>query len=127
MLTHTFCHVPGIGSKTERRLWASGCPSWREVSEGVSLPLSPGKADQLRDHIRTSIEHHAEGRPEYFYEHLPSDQHWRMFPDFRDSVAYLDIETTGLGGFGDYITTIVVYDGESIAHYVQGDNLPDFQ
>jgi uncharacterized protein len=41
-------------------------------------------------------------------------------------VAYLDIETTGLGGPGDYITTIALYDGRAIKYYVHGDNLDEF-
>jgi len=81
----------------------------------------------LKDHIQESIVHLADNDPDYFYERLPSSQHWRMFPDFRGSVAYLDIETTGLGGPNDYITAIALYDGRSISHYVQGDNLYDFR
>jgi hypothetical protein len=49
-----------------------------------------------------------------------------LFPDFRHSIAYLDIETTGLER-SDIITTIALYDGQSIFHYVQGENLNDFK
>jgi len=38
----------------------------------------------------------------------------------------VDIETTGLYP-GDSITTIALYDGRSLFHYVSGDNLPDFK
>jgi len=41
-------------------------------------------------------------------------------------MAYLDIETTGLKMWGFEITTIALYDGESIYHYVNGQNLDDF-
>lgn len=57
---------------------------------------------------------------------LPSDQQWRLFPDFREKVAYLDIETTGLYD-DDHITTIAVYDGKTIFHYVHGQNLDRFK
>ena len=127
MLAHTFFHVPGIGPKTERHLWSSGFPSWDTVDGGESPPLSQSKAEVLRRHIRESIHHLGRGVPDYFYERLPSDQQWRLFSDFRDSVAYLDIETTGLGSADDHITTIVVYDGASIFHYVHGDNLSAFR
>ena len=126
MLQNTFCHIPGIGSKTERDLWSAGCRSWRAITDGKRLPLSPGKAELLRRGVRESAAHLAGGNCDYFYEHLASNQHWRMFPDFEHSVAYVDIETTGLGGPRDYITTIVLYDGRSIRHYVHGDNLADF-
>ena len=34
---------------------------------------------------------------------------WRMFPDFSEHAAYLDIETTGLDHTHDTITTIALY------------------
>jgi len=108
-------------------LWSSGHHSWHEAAERGSLPLSPKKAESLRSHIQESIVHLANGDADYFYKRLPSAQHWRMFPEFRDSVAYLDIETTGLGGPDDYITAITLYDGRSLLHYVQGENLFDFR
>jgi uncharacterized protein YprB with RNaseH-like and TPR domain len=78
------------------------------------------------DHIKKSIEHLEEDNPSYFAEQLSNSEHWRLFPDFRDSVAYLDIETTGLG-VGHYITTIAIYDGKQIFEYVQGENLDEFK
>jgi uncharacterized protein YprB with RNaseH-like and TPR domain len=50
-----------------------------------------------------------------------------MFPEFRGSVAYLDIETTGLGAPGDHITTIALYDGRRIRTYVHDQNLEEFR
>ena len=126
MLVHTFCHVPGLGAKTERNLWDACIDSWHAVSRGGRLPLSPKRSDLLRRCARTSIDQLALGNADYFYPLLPTKQQWRLFPEFRDSIAYLDIETTGLGNPGDYITTIVLYDGRDLYHFVQGDNLHDF-
>lgn len=39
----------------------------------------------------------------FFAETMPASEHWRLYPEFRDSVAYVDIETTGVGGPGDHI------------------------
>jgi uncharacterized protein YprB with RNaseH-like and TPR domain len=50
-----------------------------------------------------------------------------MFREFQDTAVYLDIETTGLGGPGDIITTIALYDGKNIKYYVNGINLDDFK
>lgn len=61
--------------------------------------------------------------PYYFGEKLTHAQCWRVFKDFRDRIAYLDIETTGLEG---EITTIALYDGHTIRTYVQGRNLDQF-
>ena len=64
--------------------------------------------------------------PSYFSNLLPSNQSWRLFPEFRDSTVYLDIETTGLDRYFNDITTIALYDGHEIKTYVQGQNLDDF-
>jgi hypothetical protein len=127
MLQNTFCHIPGIGPWAERHLWRSGILSWHDARGCAALPLAPKQADAVARHIGESISHLDEDDPVYFTSRLPAGEHWRLFPEFRHSVAYLDIETTGLGGPDDYITTITVYDGERLRHYVQGDNLFDFR
>lgn len=65
------------------------------------------------------------GNSEYFCRKLPRAEQWRVFPEFSHSVAYLDIETSGAPD-DNYITTIAMYDGHSLFHYVTGDNLTDF-
>ena len=127
MLKSTFCHVPGIGPRTERSLWAAGLRSWEALAESPDLPLSPGRAGHLRAHVAESAGRLAVGDPNYFAERLASGEHWRMFPDFQHTAAYVDIETTGLGSPRDYITAIGLYDGRSVRHYVHGDNLHDFK
>jgi len=49
-----------------------------------------------------------------------------LFGDFQDSVAYLDIETCPTRRTPNAITTIAMYDGENIYHYVRGKNLEQF-
>ena len=65
--------------------------------------------------------------PGYFADNLPSAEHWRLFPEFRDTVVYLDIETTGLDTWNTQITTIATYDGSTVKTYVNGRNLDDFK
>lgn len=64
--------------------------------------------------------------PFFFGQHLPVNQYWRLFPHFRDTIAYLDIETTGLENWCNEITTIALYDGQRVRTYVNGQNLNDF-
>ena len=125
MLEQTFCHIPGIGTKTEQGLWAAGIRSWCEVEGHAELP--PRRAAALTRHIGESLARLRERDVPFFAERLPANEHWRLFPHFRDGIAYLDIETTGLGNPGDHITTIALYDGRAIRHYVHGDNLHNFQ
>ena len=126
MLSNTFCHIPGIGLATERALWEAGVLSWQDVLAGGLEGLSPRRTDVLREHVEASVEALANDDAEHFYRRFPTHQQWRLFGAFRHSVGYLDIETTGLGAPQDSITTICIYDGDSLYSYVQGENLRDF-
>jgi uncharacterized protein YprB with RNaseH-like and TPR domain len=127
VLRNTFCHMPGIGPKTERRLWSAGILSWREGCERSGAVLPERTAQSVAFHSAESIERLARQDARYFHDRLPSNEHWRLFPQFRHSVAYLDIETTGLGPPGDYVTTIALYDGKRVRHYVHDQNMEDFR
>lgn len=124
MLNNTFIHIQGIGLKTEERFWHSGIRCWDDFTEPIPLVLSPAKKQFIREHVDKARQH-LNGEPRYFTELLPASQHWRLFPHFRHSTAYLDIETTGLDGYENQITTIVLYDGTSVFTYVHGENLDD--
>ena len=126
MLTNTFIHVPGVGIKTEARLWDTGITDWNCVGAGNPLLTRISVNSLLFRIIEESKIRLGEGNASYFSRQLPAHQSWRLFPEFRDAVAYLDIETTGLDRFSDSITTITLYDGTTIRSYVQGRNLDDF-
>ncbi len=126
MLINTFCHIPTIGTGTEGRIWASGVRNWAAFRDSAAPPVSPKRAGVVRANLDESDRRLEAGDPGWFYERLPASQHWRLFHDFRDSVAYLDIETTGLGAGRDHVTTIALYDGRSVFTYVHGRNMGDF-
>ena len=125
MMKNTFCHVPGITAAREQKLWESGCHSWDSLIH-TNFAQKRKRSGSVSSHLEQSLEHIEKDDPVYFAAQLPSSLHWRLFPDFRHSIAYLDIETTGLER-SDIITTIALYDGQSIFHYVQGENLNDFK
>jgi uncharacterized protein YprB with RNaseH-like and TPR domain len=126
MLFNTFIHIQGIGAITEQRLWELGIRNWDALSGSIPIQVSSARRYLLDKGIEESRQHLDECNPVYFSTRLPSNQHWRMFPEFRGSIAYLDIETTGLDRYFNQITTIALYDGQSIKTYVQGQNLDDF-
>lgn len=126
MLKNTFCHIPGISPAVEQRLWSSGIDCWDAALKASSVTLPRRSPAALSEHLHESLAHLENSNPQHFAASLKTNQHWRLFPEFRHTIAYLDIETTGLG-YGDAITTIVIYDGQRIRHYVQGDNLSDFK
>ncbi len=125
MLTNTFCHIPGIGESTERSLWAAGVTSWdAAVQQASGRPLRSFRESWTR-HIQDSVRNYEERNIGYFAGNLPSNQQWRLYRDFRDACAFVDIETTGLY-WSDEITTAVLYDGRSVRYYVNGKNLDEF-
>ena len=126
MLTNTFIHIHGIGAITEKRLWESGIRDWGSIKTGLPIPVSAGRKHFLLNGIEESWRHLDDCNPAYFSKCLPANQFWRMFPEFRNSTVYLDIETTGLDCQFNKITTIALYDGKEIVTYVNGQNLDDF-
>lgn len=126
MLKQTFRHIPGIGATTESRFWANGMPSW-DTAESTRLNFRSRRLRKFNHFLSKSHHSLAAGDARFFADSLPSGLHWRLFPEFRNRIAYLDIETTGLFAGPDHITTIALYDGQAVRHYVFGRNLDDFK
>ena len=130
MLTNTFIHIQGIGAITEHRLWESGIRDWDSIDRDLPIPVSPSRKYFLQKGVEESRRHLDMCSPAYFSQLLPANQCWRLFPEFRDSIAYLDIETTGLDRYFNRITTIALYDGAAAAlawATVSGTSLGDWQ
>lgn len=126
MLKNTFIHIPGIGPKTEHRFWNSGIHRWEDFTRYYPTRLSPAKKDTIISYLEASKQNLKSDNPNYFSDLLPSHQHWRFFPEFRHATVCLDIETTGLESWGNIITTIALYDSDTIVYYINGQNLNDF-
>lgn len=126
MLSKTFCHLPGIGVRTEEKFWAAGVRHWDDFARAAEL-VSPHKHAQAAGLLAESRERLEAGDAEFFAARLPAQEHWRLWPHFANATAYLDIETTGLGKGLDHITSIALFDGRSVRTYVHGINLEAFQ
>ena len=126
MLQNTFLHIPGIGAKTEKRLWETGILSWDLCVKFDGSGFSPKKMETMTQYLLESKNQISSLNPNYFAERMPASDHWRFFPEFRDVTVFLDIETTGLSRYSETITTIALYDGKSIFYYVKDRNLDDF-
>jgi uncharacterized protein YprB with RNaseH-like and TPR domain len=124
MLNNCFLHLPSIGAQTEKKIWESGI---KTIDNFVKCPpkfIGPKNRKKILYHI--NLAENAED-PHHFYDTLPSNEQWRIFKRFQKSTAYIDIETTGLDSYHNIITTIALYDGENIKHYVNGKNLENFK
>lgn len=125
MLRRTFLHVPGIGYRTEERLWRSGLETWDDLGRARGPWLSSRLHSVLEEEIGASEEALHRGKSRYFASRLPPREHWRAWPEFRRRAAFVDIETTGLDVGRDALTVVGVYDGIRRRSFVQGENLED--
>ncbi len=116
MLSNTFVHLPGVGEKTEKRLWAGGVHSW---GDALMAPRTPTAWKPLLDESLRQLANRNAG---YFAGLLKGNQQWRLYREFRDCCAFVDVETTGLGPYAA-ITTAALYDGKTLRTYVSGQNL----
>jgi uncharacterized protein len=127
MLKNTFLHIPRIGRRTEDKLWKNGFISWEDyIDKYDSCPLSTLNPDYMIGYLKDSSRALEKNDARYFSQALPSGDAWRIYGDFRDKTAFVDIETTGLYSGSDKITVIGLFDGKSTKVFIQGINLEDF-
>ena len=69
-LIEAFAQLPGIGPKTEQKLWRGETLSWQDALEKASLRKSERE-------LRESLRRLKAGDADYFYATLPSAQQWR--------------------------------------------------
>jgi hypothetical protein len=127
LLTRSFIHIPGIGEKTERNIWAHGITDWIcALDECPEVPgISLDRWSEVQRHIEDSLRSLEAGDHTHFARGLPNSEHWRSFSHFERRVAYLDIETTGLGKRST-VTVVGIYDGSRTHSYIAGENLDQF-
>jgi uncharacterized protein YprB with RNaseH-like and TPR domain len=125
MLENTFIHIPGIGPKTEQKLWNVGIFGWRDFMDREKPVFSQAKDRLIQQHLETSLL--KRDNIGYFSERLPVAEMWRLFEAFRDRAVYLDIETSGYDQWTNDITVIGLYDGNRVQTFVNGKNLEAFE
>ncbi|MBW1689964.1 MAG: ribonuclease H-like domain-containing protein [Deltaproteobacteria bacterium] len=125
MLERTFIHIPGIGPKTEQRLWQHDILTWNHYLEKNKALLSPARDAFVRRNLEASLENR--DNIHFFRERLSPGELWRVFGAFKQGAVYLDIETSGLNAGVDEITVIGIYDGKQVKTFIQGINLDGFE
>lgn len=128
MLTQSFIHLPRVGRVTESEIWDAGIADWDDFVNASELPARiRGRGERLRALIRCARERYERRNTGYFNGALPIKERWRMYADFRERAAFLDIETTGLSAEREIITLIGVLDSDGYTAYVYDENLADFR
>src|SRR4051812_25791057 len=115
MLENSFIHLPGIGAGTEEKFWAQGVHTWDHLAENLNEMFGPRKAQQISEALEECRAAYHSREFDYFQGRFKGAEMWRVLPallesECVDQIAYLDIETTGLG-FPPQCksTTIAVY------------------
>lgn len=126
MLTSTYMHIPRIGKTIEHRIWSNGIKTWSEfILQQDTIPIPAAKKETILAGIDISKERLNARDFEFFACVLPGSEHWRAYRHFSDSVAFVDIETTGLSPTTDHLTVVGIYDGKDTKTYVRGIDLDD--
>lgn len=126
MLQHTFLHAPGIGAGTEATLWRSGARTWEAYLDGHARGWYRGKRfASLARVVEDSRRSLRAGDIRFFAARLPGGEQWRLFDEFRDGAAYVDIETTGLSYDAD-VTVVSMFAGGRTQFFVRGRDLHRF-
>jgi uncharacterized protein len=126
VLRSTFLHLPGIGAPTEAQLWHAGVRDWTELRQLADLPGVP--ADRRAAIERALDEGEAalrERNADWFARRLPFSERWRLFPEFRDLTAFVDIETTALTPQEGIVTVVGVHGGGATRAFVAYDDLEE--
>ena len=126
MLCHTFQHIPGLGERRERALWRRGISTW----DDLLAPPAQRPAALLHDAqaiIHLSQEALRQGNIYFFAQLLPVREHWRLYGDFQDATAYLDIETGPLGLWPTGHHGHRPLRRAGVSSFVRGDNLHTFE
>jgi len=126
VLRSTFLHLPGIGWATEAQLWRAGVRDWVQLRQMAELPGIPpdrrAAIDRLLDESEEALR---QRNADWFCRRLPLAERWRMFPEFRDLTAFLDIETTALTPQEGIVTVVGVHGGGATRAFVAYDDLEE--
>lgn len=126
MLFNTFSHIPNIKKMKEKYYWDNGITSWNIVRDNRFNNISEREKIYLLKNIKISFMKYEENDIDFFFENIDRKDYWRLFKEFEHEIAYLDIETTGLSGKFDSITTISIFYKDKIEVFVKNKNLYDF-
>lgn len=107
-----------VGLRKESSIWRQGIETWDEFLRNEVKGISGKKKEQCNKCIRLAKLNLDYDNTLHFRERLPPSELWRIYPEFKEKTAYLDIET-----YGYNITVVGIYNGYEVKHFVRGFNL----
>jgi uncharacterized protein len=118
-----------VGPRREQRLWAAGIGSWDDLLDTPIVASSRRAAagdDALRTAVAAARDALARGDVQRLAAMLPPGEHWRLFGDFADGAAYLDIETGDDDVAFAGISAIGIFDRDGPRIFLAGRDLQRF-
>ena len=106
MLKSTFIHLPHVNKNSELKLWKSGVLTWDIYSKKEIKQLYLSKAFETQSIIEQSKIAFENQDISYFSNKLSHKEYYRLALSYPEQVMFLDIETTGLSLYYDYITIV---------------------
>ena len=123
MISRSFIILDGVGERTERAMWQSGITTWDDFLARDAVPRIASARKGAYDRELAKAKANLACRNDSFFAYrLPAGERWRTFGEFRDSVAYLDIGTTGSSA-QDVTTVVGIYDGADYTVLIRDDDL----
>ncbi len=120
MITSSFCLLPGVGLRTDRRFWGQGVCTWDHfLSTRDIRGLSTGRKALFDDRIREAQERFDQQDSRYFAKTLAARHQWRLYEWLRERAIYLDIETDSFG----QITMVGLYGRGRYTALVRNESL----
>lgn len=114
----TFIHLPSIGRKTEKSFWKSGIQTWDDYLQKESQ--SSLFFDKTLSILKDSFESYEKKNIDFFAQTLHKQEYYRLALSFPEEVLFLDIETTGLSSYYDYVTMVGWSKKDQYDYYIHG-------
>ena len=119
MIPNSFVIFPGIRHSVEEQIWEAGITDW---SHAPAALLEQWISEPDLDAARMALERRD---ARHFNDALLGSDRWRLYQDFIDEAAFLDIETTGLSPGHAVVTMVGVLDRGGFTAYTRGENLEE--
>lgn len=116
-LENSFILFPGIGQKTEKKLWKDGIRHWDNLEDSTKYS---DKIDKHREKAKKNLQVRNET---FFKDKLPNKSLWRSYRNFKENVCFFDIETTGLKPERNKTTTVSFYRNGESKTLIRGQDL----
>jgi len=128
MIRNSFIFIPKIGKKTETGLWKRDILTWDDLAREMgSVYREKRRQDLIMKYLSDAEMALATQDIGFFARHLPENEHWRLYREYRKKTVFLDIETTGLSPYYDAITVIGCHDSNGTRIFLKDTNMDAFE